>query len=113
MSGFDFSMVWGRILASTPVLLVMFGGIALCVMRETRPLRVRVLVGIAIAIQMFNVVVMPIASMILISAAQQGGGGISISAQMMMLSVFASSVSGVSLALVLWAAFTQDDLPAA
>jgi hypothetical protein len=114
MSGFDVSMVLGRILGSAPLLLVMVGGLAVCLIRDTRPLRVRVLVGTAIAMQMFNVIVMPVVYTLMIAANQQSGGGVGgLSMQIQLLSLFGSSISGVALALLLWAAFTNDDLPTA
>ena len=111
MAGFDyFSMMAGRLLVSTPTLLVMVGGVVLCLIGQSRPMRVRVLVGIAIAIQMFNIVVMPIVMQAIISAAQQGGSGVAgVSTQMSVLSLFASSASAVALSLLLWAAFTRDE----
>ena len=114
MSGFDLSSIAWRILGSSPTLLVLVGGIALCLIRDTRPLRVRVLAGAAVALQLFNVALMPFIFQMVLSMAQQGGGGVAgISMQMTVLSMFSSSISAVALALLLWAAFTHDDRPVA
>jgi hypothetical protein len=112
MAGYDFSMILSRLVGSTPMLLVMVAGLFLCLTVGTRPQRVRVLVGIAITIQLFNWLVVPFAMNLVLSLMHSGMMVGGMPWQYMLMSLFSASLSGIALGLLLWAAFTRDDRPA-
>jgi hypothetical protein len=101
-----------RLLGSSPFLIVAFAGIVLCTNRDSRPTRVRITIGCALGLQMASYLVMPFVSNYIIHLYQSNSipGG-TLSNGMLAVSIFGSSVSAVALALLLWAAFTNDDRP--
>jgi hypothetical protein len=101
-----------RLLGMSPLLIVAFAGIVLCVNRDSRPVRVRIAIGCALGLQMASLLVMPFVFSYIIQLYQSNSipGG-TLSNGILALSVFSSSVSAVALALLLWAALTSDDLP--
>ena len=59
-SPFDLSYMFGHIVRGSPFLIVAIAGIALCMTRDSRPLRVRVAVGCALAIQFVAHLILPL-----------------------------------------------------
>ncbi|MBL8852166.1 MAG: hypothetical protein JNG89_21010 [Planctomycetaceae bacterium] len=110
-STFDLQMVLTRLVGSAPFLAVAFAGIVLCLARESRPVRVRIAVGCALALQLLSHLVLPflythVAQ--LMNAQFSGSDG---RAGMIAISLVATSVSATALGLLLFAAFSRDDLP--
>lgn len=104
----ELQMQLGRLVGAAPWLLLVLGGGVLCLIGESRPVRVRTLVGCAMAIELLQFVVMPLVIQRIASEAQQAGGGILTWAT---VSFVGSLVSAMSLGLLLWAAFTPDEPP--
>jgi hypothetical protein len=111
-SAFDPSAVLARILGSAPFLIVAFGGVVLCMIRQSRPARVRIAVACALALQLGSHLVLPYLYQHIIQLTQMnspysgsGSGG------MIVVSLIAASVSATSLGLMLFAAFSTDDRP--
>lgn len=109
-SPFDLSILFSHIVRASPFLIVAFAGIALCMTRESRPLRVRVAVGCALAVQFVGHLILPLFYGYLLQSLQSGGapvGGNSLG--IMLIGLISSSSSAVALGLLLFAAFTRDD----
>lgn len=107
---FDASFLFGNLIRSSPFLIVAVAGIALCMTRETRPVRVRVAVGCALAIQFMAHLVLPLIYSLYFTSMQSGGSPLgATSLGVMFIGLIGSSASAVALGLLLFAAFTQDD----
>lgn len=109
-SPFDLSFLFGHIVRASPFLIVAVAGIALCMTRESRPLRVRIAVGCALAIQFAGHLVLPLFYGFLLQSLQSGGAPVGAnSLGVMFLGLIGSSASAVALGLLLFAAFAQDE----
>ena len=109
-SPFDLSFLLGRLLGSSPGMLVALAGVVLCLIRDSRPPRVRLAVGGALAIHLFASLVMPLFYGYLIQHLQNAMSG-GPNPGMILINLIASSMSAVALGLLLYAAFTNDDRP--
>ena len=109
-SPFDLSYMFGHIVRGSPFLIVAIAGIALCMTRDSRPLRVRVAVGCALAIQFVAHLILPLFYGYFLQSLQSGGAPLGAnSLGVMFIGLIGSSASAVALGLLLFASFTQDD----
>jgi D-alanyl-lipoteichoic acid acyltransferase DltB (MBOAT superfamily) len=110
-NAFDLQMVLSRLIGSAPFLAVAFCGIVLCMVRQSRPARVRIAVGCALALQLASYLVLPFlynhVFQLLQSRAPTGG----IDTGMIVVNLFTAMVSATALGLLLFAAFASDDRP--
>lgn len=112
MGGSDLSLFAIGALGSIPTLLVMLAGAVICAVRRSRPLRARVLVGIALVIQLFNFFTAPLVMGVLGSAfSLTDADNTTFAMRMALMNLYSSSMSAVVLGLLLWAAFTRDEQP--
>lgn len=109
-SPFDLSFLLGRLVSSSPGMLVALVGLVLCLIRESRPLRVRLAVGGALAMHLFASLIMPLFYGYILPHLQTPMSGGS-NAGMIVVGLISSSMSAVALGLLLYAAFTNDDRP--
>ena len=109
-SPFDASYLFGNLIRNSPFLIVAVAGIALCMTRETRPVRVRVAVGCALAIEFMTHLVLPLIYSLYFMSTRSGGSSMgATSLGVMFIGLIGSSASAVALCLLLFAAFTHDD----
>lgn len=111
-SPFDLSMLLGRLLGSSPFIVVAFAGFVLCFVRESRPDRARLAVGGALAVYLAGSLILPLLYGYILQHMQVAMSG-GPNAGMIVISLLSSSTSAVALGLLLYAAFTNDDPPAA
>ena len=111
-STFDLQMILTRLIGSAPFLIVAFIGIALCLASQSRPAKVRIAVGCALALQLMSHLVLPflytyVAQVMNSLFAESNGRATAIA-----ISLIATSISAFALGLLLYAAFSRDDRPA-
>ena len=106
MPGGDIGIHIARALGSIPWTIVAVAGVILCMINFSRAPRASVLVGIALAIQLFSRFVLPIVANFLFTLvpAQQMDD---IHLRILVNSVLFSIPAAVALALLLWAVFSQ------
>ncbi|MFO1091747.1 MAG: hypothetical protein U0992_00325 [Planctomycetaceae bacterium] len=109
-SPFGFSAL--QLISAIPFLLVAFAGAVVCMIRESRPVRVRIAVGCALAIQLGLRMLMPLVysqlSRVLSPAISSPN-----ETPFIIINLLSSVVWAATLAVLLWAAFTNDDRPPA
>lgn len=94
-----------RILGSTPLLLVTFGGAIWCMLNASRNGRTSLLVGIALGVQLASFFVMPVISSLLFSLWPANASD-ALGARIFVNSLVYSIPASISLGLLLWAAFS-------
>src|SRR5262245_56521832 len=114
MSGgaFDISMLISRILGTGPFMLMGLVGVVLYVIRESRPLRVRVAVGSALTLAAIDFVFLPLLYGSLVQRLDPGAAPGRAENAYLALNLVSSSISAMVYGLILYAAFTHDDRPA-
>jgi hypothetical protein len=110
-SAFDLQMILSRLLSSAPYLIVAFGGIVLCMIRQSRPARVRIAVGCALALQLAQHLVLPFVYNHIFQLLQSSSSSGGMNAGMVVVNLIGSLISATVLGLLLYAAFTRDDRP--
>ena len=106
MSNDQIGIQIARAMGTAPWTIVAIVGLILCLINFSRAPRPSILVGLALAIQLFNTFVLPFVANYLFSLApaQQMHD---IQARILVNSVLFSIPSAVALALMLWAVFSQ------
>lgn len=102
--GFSALQLFGAI----PFLIVAFAGAVICMIRESRPMRVRIAVGVALAMQLGVRMLGPLMHQQLIRMLP---GSSPTEKPFIIFNLLWSVVSAAALAVLLWAAFTNDDRP--
>lgn len=100
-----------QLINNAPFLLAVFAGAVICMVRESRPLRVRVAVGAALVIQLGFRMVMPLVYNQVHRMLQAGKPPTE--GPFLVVNFVLSVIFAATLAVLLWAAFTNDDRPPA
>jgi len=106
-SPFDLSGILGSLLVSFPFLIVAFAGVVICLVRDTRPNRVRIAVGCALALHLANHLGLRLISTLVIQHFTRTGE--SPGMPLFVIQLAGSLVYAAALGLLLYAAFTKDD----
>jgi len=104
---FDLSSMIGPLMVSAPFLVVAFAGVVICLVRDSRPNRVRVAVGCALALHLLNHLGLGVVSSFIIQQATRSGNNVGM--PLFVVQMVGSLVYAVALGLLLYAAFTKDD----
>lgn len=110
-SQFDPAILIARVAGAAPFLLVALVGVVLCLVRESRPVRVRVAAGCAIALVIGLRMALPLLFTHVLSLLPPGGGGSGLDYRFLLYSLVSSVGQAVALGLLLWGAFARDDRP--
>lgn len=106
-SPFDLSKVLSHIAAAAPVLVAAFAGAILCLLRSSRPVRVRIAVACAVAIELGMHLGWPLLVQVVFQRFSPGSDAWETG--FMMVRLLGSLSSAAVLGLLLYAAFTRDD----
>lgn len=110
-SPFDLSGILVSLLVSFPFLIVAFAGVVVCLVRDSRPNRVRVAVGVALALQLANHLGLRLVSNLIIQHFARTGDNPG--SPLFIVQLAGSLVYATALGLLLYAAFARDDSPVA
>ena len=112
-SAFDLQMIFSWLIGAAPFLMVAFSGIVLCMVRQSRPARVRIAVGCALALQLASYLVLPFLYTHIVQVMQMNSqfSGPNGGAGMIVINLLSAMVSATALGLLLFAAFSSDDRP--
>ena len=110
-SQFDPAMLIARVVGAAPFLLVAVVGVVLCLVRESRPVRVRIAAGCAVAIIVGLRLMTPYLFPYVFRLLPMGNTIGEINLAILLFTVMTSTVYAVALGLLLWGAFALDDRP--
>src|SRR5215213_2819864 len=99
-SPFDLSMLFARLLGSSPAMIVAFAGFVLCFLREGRPLRARLAVGGALAVHFTGSMILPLIYGYILQLMQSGPLSGGPNSSMIAITLISSSTSALALGLL-------------
>jgi hypothetical protein len=108
-SPFDLPGIVGSLMVSFPFLVVALAGVVICMVRDSRPTRVRVAVGSALALHLANHLGLRLVSNLMIQHFTRTGENPGM--PLFIVQLVGSLVYATALALLLYAAFARDDQP--